>query len=94
VDVRDERNGVGALGDSADDRPFGDLGPAEHIGRGELQERDRVAVGGLDRDRMAAAGHLPGEGHPSARRRDHGGAERGTHVDAAMLPTGVGVEGE
>jgi hypothetical protein len=91
VDVRDKRDRVRALPDGADDRAFGDVAPAEHAGRGELQQRHRVPVGGLDRERMAAAGHLPCEGHRAAPRRDHRRAERGTHVEAAVLPAGVGV---
>ena len=57
----------------------------------ELQERHRVAVRRLDRDRLSPARHRPCEGDRAGSGRPHVGAELTADVDAPVLPTGVGV---
>ena len=56
-----------------------------------MRERHRVAVGRLDRDRLATGRDGSGEADRSGRRRNHGlTGSVGTDVDAAMLPGSVG----
>jgi hypothetical protein len=54
--------------------------------RTEMQKRDGVAVGGLDRDREPIPRDPAGKGHRSGGRHGHRVAERPLEVDPTMLP--------
>jgi len=56
---------------------------------GELEQRDRVAVGGLDRERPSALRERAHEGDGSGRGREHVGSDGRAEVDAAVLPACV-----
>ena len=77
--------------------PLEDGLPASHRVRPEVYERNRVAVGGLDGDRLSLRGNGSGEGDRARDGRDDVGSHRRSDVDAAMLPRLVRVarvEGE
>jgi hypothetical protein len=57
----------------------------------EVDERDRVAVGRLDRHGAAAAGHGARERDRAGRRGPNEPACRRSHVDAAMLLSRIGI---
>ena len=94
MDMGRTRDGVLAVADLADDRALRDHAAGRDDGRAELEQRDRVAVGGQDRDRAAAARHRTGEGDGSCGRGAHRRADSRTDVDAAVLAGGVAVLGE
>ena len=73
---------------------LGDEAAARDRDRAELQQRHRVAVGGLDRHGPAAAGHGTAERDRAGGRRAHGGADVGADVDAAVLAGGVRVRAQ
>jgi hypothetical protein len=78
----------------ADAGTFGELLAALDADGAEVDESDRVAVGGLDRHRVAAARHGPSErDQPRRRRPDEPAPGRGD-VDATMLRRGVRVLSE
>jgi hypothetical protein len=77
--------------DTPDDVALGDGRSAPHSDRAEVDERGRVAVRGLDRDRLAAARDDPGKRDHSLGGRVHVRAARGAEVDAAVLTGGVRV---
>jgi hypothetical protein len=94
VDVRLGMLGSACPADRAHRLPLGDRRLARRRDRPEVKERDRVPVGGLDRDGEPAPGHGPGEADDAGRRSPHGGAAGSADVDAAVLPRGVGVLSE
>jgi hypothetical protein len=95
MDVRRRGDGVLARPHLADDGPLGDLRAARDADRRQLEQRHRPAVGGLDRQRPAAAGDGAGERDGAGRGRAHGRSRRRADVDAPVLPRRVGVgEGE
>ena len=85
MDVGRARDGVLARPDLADDVALRDRAAARDGGRAELEQRDRVAVGGQDRERAAAVGHRADEGDGAGGRRAHRRADRLADVDAAVL---------
>ncbi len=94
VDVRRGRDLVGALADGSDDVALGDDAAAQDARRAELQQGHRIAVGGLNRDRVTAAWDRADERDRSRGRGEHRAAEPGADVDPAVLPRGVGVRPE
>jgi hypothetical protein len=87
------------LGDAARaDRPEGralrDGRLRSDLERAKVEERDRVAVGGLHRHGSTPAGHCAREGDDSGGRCTHGGTCRPGDVDAAVLSGGVGIVSE
>lgn len=78
----------------ADTGTFGELLAALDADGAEVDERDRVAGGGPDRHRAAAARHGPGERDDARRRRPDEPARGRGDVDAAMLRRGVRVVSE
>jgi hypothetical protein len=85
VDVRRRRDRILALTDLADDGALGHGGAARDGERAELQQRDGVAVGGLNGQCAAAGGDRAGERDDSRGRRADRLARRGADVDAAVL---------
>lgn len=83
-----------ALAHLTHDVPLGDEAASRDRDRAELQQRDRVAVGGLDRHGPPAAGHGAAERDRAGGRRANDGADLGPDVDAAMLAGGVRVLAE
>jgi hypothetical protein len=67
---------------------------ATHGDRAEMQERDRVTVLRLDRDRTAAYRHGPREGDPPGRRGEHGRSRGRADVDPAVLARRVRIVAE
>lgn len=94
VDVRLVELGRTARANAAHRRAFGDDDALQHADRAEMDDRDRVAVVGADRHRLAAAGHRPGEGDGSAGGGDDVSPGRVGDVDAAMLASPVRVAAE
>ena len=75
--------------DATDHRAFGHVGARRYADRAEMEECDRVAVAGNDRQRPAAAGNRSGE-LDDAGRRGHDRRPPGRpEIDATMLPGGV-----
>jgi hypothetical protein len=96
VHVRRRRGGIGALADPPDEVALGHGRTARGVGRAELEQRHGVAVGGLDRQRPAAAGHGSDERDDAGCGGAHRVADRRPDVDATVLAGGVdvGAEGE
>lgn len=69
-------------------------GAATHGDRAEMQERDRVIVLRLDRDRPAAHRHGPGEGDHPGCRGEHGRSCWGADVDPAVLARRIRIVAE
>lgn len=90
VDVRLDP-GLGARTDRSDDVAFHDRGAHGDRDRPELQQRDRVAVLGANRDCPAVAGHRSSKSDHAGDGRTHIGSDRGADVDSAMLPAVVGI---
>jgi hypothetical protein len=85
------------VGERADRVSFGDGRALRRADLAEVRERDRPAVGGLDRHRPAAAGDRPGERDRPGRGRANRSPGVAGDVDASVLPAGIrarGVEGE
>jgi hypothetical protein len=79
---------VGDQAARADDRhrlPLRDEHAFRDQERAEVQEGDRIAVRGLDRDREPVRRDAAGEGDGASGRREHLAAERPGDVDPAML---------
>jgi hypothetical protein len=94
VHVRLAGDRVGTLTDRADARSLGDLVSSIHDEQSELQQGHGVAVARSDRQRTTATGHGPGERHGPRGRRARQLADGSTHVDPAMLTSGVRVRAE
>jgi hypothetical protein len=73
---------------------FGDSGALLDPKRPEMEERHRVSVERLDRQRPSAPGHRPGERDRTCGRRAHRSAGHCRDVDAAVLATCVGIVAE
>jgi hypothetical protein len=86
--------GVTAPSNRADRRPLGHDVALRDADRAEVDEGDRIAVGGLDRDAPTVGRQRAGERHRAAGGRAHGRALRSGDVEAAMLTGGVGVAAE
>jgi len=80
--------------DRADRAPLHDGRPLPDRGRGQVGQRDRVAVGGLDRDDETVPGHLPGEADRPAGSGADTRAARPGDVEPAVLPRRVRVRAE
>ena len=85
---------VGALADAADDLALGHGAASHDLGRVQLEQRDCVAVAGLDRDRAAACRDGADERNDAAGGRAYGLAHGGADVDPAMLAGGVRIGAE
>jgi hypothetical protein len=94
MDVGLARDRVHARPDDADDGSLGDLVASPDRDRTELKQRDGETIRSLDRERAAAVGERAAERDPAGRRRTNGCTERSSHVEAAVLPAGVGVVAE
>jgi hypothetical protein len=92
--VRRGRDRIPARADAADHRPFLDRLALRDQDLAELEQRDGVAVRGLDRDRLPSARQCPGERDGARRRGPHVGAGLAADVDAPVLATGVWVLAE
>lgn len=68
--------------------------PASHGDRAQMQERDRVPVLRLERDRPAPHRDGPGEGDHPGRRGQHGCARWSADVDPAMLASRIRIVAE
>jgi hypothetical protein len=91
VDVRAGPLGVARRPDGADRGALVDPGTPLDRDRAEVDERDRVAVGGRDRHGEAVAGQRPGEGDRALPRSAYGLARHARKVDAPMLAARVRV---
>ena len=89
VDVRRPGDGVGAFTRDPDDSTLLDGAAASDAHRAELEERDRVAVRGLDRQRSASARDGARERDGARAGRPHLGADGRAEVDAAVLTARV-----
>jgi len=73
---------------------LGDGRPARDGDGAEMEQRDGIAVGRLDRDRPPARRHGPGERHDPARRRDDPGTGLRADVDSAVETARVRIGAE
>jgi len=83
--------------DGADGLTLGDVGSARDVHGAEMDERDRVAVARLDRERPSSARDEARERHDTSGRRAHRAARRPANIDTPVLPRRVRVrcrEGE
>jgi hypothetical protein len=94
MDVRRRGDRIGTVADDTDDRPLSDAAAAQDTRRGELQQRHRVAVLSLDRDRPTATRDRADERDRAGSRGEHRAAELCADVDTAMLPARVRVRAE
>jgi hypothetical protein len=95
MDVRPGHLRHAARPDRSDNGAFLDDDALEHADRAQVCERDGVAVGGLDRERLAARRHGARERDGSSGRRADGVARGGgAHVDPPVLAAGVRVFAE
>ena len=97
IDVGDVQFGHSARADGPHRFALAHRGSAPHAERPEVHERDGVAVRGLDRHDLAAAGNAARERDRSRGRRTDGSSGRGADVDPAVLACRVrvgGIEGE
>jgi hypothetical protein len=94
VDVGAGRDRVAALADAAHHGALLHGLALSDEELAELEQRDGVAVRRLERDRLSAARHGPGERDRSRSRGAHVGSELAADVDAAVLATGVRVVAE
>jgi hypothetical protein len=94
MNVRRGRDGVGAFANRPDNRSFRDVVAARDARRAQLEQRDRKAVGGPDRDCAAAARNSTDERDRTGGGCPDGAPELGADIDAAMLAAGVGVIAE
>jgi hypothetical protein len=83
-----------ARADRANRVALGDGRPARDGDGAEMEQRDGVAVGRLDRDRPPACRHGPGERHDPARRRDDRGTRLRADVDSAVETARVRIGAE
>jgi len=91
VDVRHRPLGLAARADHADGGALVDLRALDHSDSTEMGERDRQPVAREDADGLAVAWHGAGERHGARGGRVDGLGVGSGDVDAAMLPTRVGV---
>jgi hypothetical protein len=91
VDVRSGRDRVAALADAAHHGALLHCLAFRGQDLAELEQRDGVAVRRLERDRLPAARHRPGERDRSCSRSAHGGSQLAADVDAPVLATRVRV---
>jgi hypothetical protein len=89
VDVRLCPLGIAARADSAHDLAFLDRGTGANPDRSEVDERDRVAVGGANRQAQTFARQLPDEGRDARCRSPDLGTRRRSDVDSPVLATRV-----
>ena len=89
MDVRDVELGRTARPDRPDHRAFRDGCVLPHGDRAEMCQRDRQAVGGVDRDRLAARRNRAGKTDDSRGGREHRSAGIAADVDSAVLAAGV-----
>jgi len=89
MDVRLRGHGIRALADPRHHGSLVDERAFHHEDLPELEQRDREAVGGLDRHRLPAPGNEAGERDGSRRGGADVGAELAAHVDAAVLAARV-----
>jgi len=94
IDVGHRQLGLAAWADRADRRALRDRGAAPNRHGAEMQDGDRVAVLGLDRDGPAADGDGPCEGDDSGCRREHRCPRGRSDVDSAMLAGRVRIVAE
>ena len=94
VDVWDRVLALAAGADRADRRALAEGRAAVDRDRAEVDERDRVAVLRSHGDGSPARGNGAGEAHDSCRGRADGRSFVAGDVDAAMLPSGVGILSE
>jgi len=78
------------VGERTDGVSLGDRRASRRGDLTEVRERDRPAVGRLDRHRPPAPGDGAGEGDRPGRRRAHGRAGVAGDVDASVLAGGIG----
>ena len=83
-----------ARADGPDQAALRDGHPAAHGDRAEMQERDRVTVIRLERDRSAAHRDGAGEGDDPGRRGEHGRTGWSADVDAAVLARRIRIVAE
>jgi hypothetical protein len=89
VDVRVGAFGLSAWADRPHDLSLRDCGPRSDRNRPEVDERDRVAVLGPDRQAATFSRQLAGEGDDAGRRGAHLCSRRRADVDATVLATRV-----
>jgi hypothetical protein len=94
VDVRRGRDLVLALADLADDSTLRDRAASGDGDRSELEERDGVSVGRLDRHGPAAARDGADEGNGTRGGSADGVAHGAGDVGAAVLAGSIGVRPE
>jgi hypothetical protein len=75
--------------DCSDDASLADEGAALDSDRAEVKEGRRVAERRLDRDRLSARRHRPGERHHAFGGGEHGRSDGRAQVDAPVLAAGV-----
>jgi hypothetical protein len=89
VDVRLGDVGVATRADRPHHLPFADRRAHWDGDRVQLEQRDRVAVLGANRDRAPGSGHRARKRDDAGRRRAHLGADRRADVDAPVLASAV-----
>ena len=89
IDVRLRPLGLAARADRADDVALADLSPDGHPDRAQVDERDRPAVLGSDRQAEALSRQSSGERDHSARGGTDVGARGSSDVDPSMLATRI-----
>jgi len=94
MDVRLGHLGVAARADRAHGGALGDGVALPHPDRPEVEQRDRVPVGRLDRDRLAVRRERAGVGDRTGRRREDEAARVSPDVDPAMLARCVRIGSE
>jgi hypothetical protein len=94
MDVRNLVLGRSARSDRPDRRPFANRVTFLDGERAKLNERDRVAVVGLDRDDLSVRAYRPGECDGPGSRCEYGSAAIPADVDSAMLAARVRVAAE
>jgi hypothetical protein len=91
VDVGLGAFGLAARADRADDFALCDCSPHSNGDRPQVNQGDRIAVLGTDRQAAALMGNLAGERHDSGHRSAHLSARRRADVDSTVLPASVRV---
>jgi hypothetical protein len=85
VDVGDVVLDLAARADRPDRIALADLIAPARRSSAQMRQRDRVAVGGLDREAFPARRDRPREGNRSCGRRENGCSGWSTDVDAPVL---------
>ena len=91
MDVRLRRHCIDTLADDAEGGAFGNGVASGDARRAELEQRHRVPIRRLDRDRAATAWHEAREGDDTGSGCADGVADGAGDVDAAVLARSVGV---